>query len=199
MQKKTEDTSLKSSYISLFWEFFKIGTFTIGGGIAMIPQIQSLVVEEKKWMDEEEALDCIALGQSLPGVVAVNLATYVGFRQRGLMGAIAATIGITLPAFLSIIIALALLNYIKGNPFVNGAFIGIKAAVCGLILVSAVRLLRQMVSGGSKAKLFFSIIIATGSFLAVGFFGVTAILVIIIGIIAGILFHIMLTSKEVAK
>ncbi len=165
----------------------------------MIPQIQSLVVEEKKWMDEEEALDCIALGQSLPGVVAVNLATYVGFRQRGLMGAIAATIGITLPAFLSIIIALALLNYIKGNPFVNGAFIGIKAAVCGLILVSAVRLLRQMVSGGSKAKLFFSIIIATGSFLAVGFFGVTAILVIIIGIIAGILFHIMLTSKEVAK
>lgn len=199
MQRKTEDTSLKSSYIGLFWEFFKIGTFTIGGGIAMIPQIQHLVVEEKKWMDDEEALDCIALGQSLPGVIAVNLATYVGFRQRGLLGAIAATIGITLPAFLAIIIALAVLGYIGDNPFVNGAFMGIKAAVCGLIVVTAVKLLKQMIKGGSKAKLIFSIIMATGSFLAVGFFGVTAILVIAIGIVLGILFHVIVTSREVAK
>ncbi|MDO4177108.1 MAG: chromate transporter [Bacillota bacterium] len=198
MQKKTEDTSSKSSYTGLFWEFFKIGTFTIGGGIAMIPQIQSLVVDEKKWMDQEEALDCIALGQSLPGVIAVNLATYVGYRQKGIAGAVSATLGITLPAFLSIIIALLLLGYIGDNPFVNGAFIGIKAAVCGLIVVTAVRLLKQMV-GGSKAKLAFSVIMAAGSLLAVGIFGVTAILVIVIGIAVGILFHVFVTSKEVAK
>ncbi|MCQ2547117.1 MAG: chromate transporter [Clostridia bacterium] len=164
----------------------------------MIPQIQSLVVEEKKWMDAEEALDCIALGQSLPGVIAVNLATYVGYRQRGVAGAVWATLGITLPAFLSIIIALLLLGYIGDNQFVNGAFIGIKAAVCGLIVVTAVRLLKQMV-GGSKAKLVFSILMAAGSLLAVGIFGVTAILVIVIGIILGILFYVLVTSKEVAK
>lgn len=206
MQKKTEDVSLNKirrlsaiEYGILFWEFFKIGCFTIGGGIAMIPQIQHLVVEEKKWMDAEEALDCIALGQSLPGVIAVNLGTYVGYRQKGLLGAIAATVGITLPAFLSIIIALALLEYIGDNPFVNGAFAGIKAAVCGLIVVTAVKLLKQMVSGASKAKLIFSIILAAASFLAVGFFGVTAILVIVTGIVLGILFHIIVTSKEVAK
>ncbi len=198
MRKKTDDTSLTSSRSSLFWEFFKIGVFTIGGGVAMIPQIQNLVVEEKKWMDEEEALDCIALGQSLPGVIAVNLATYVGYRQRGISGAVRATVGIILPAFLSIIIALLLLGYIGDNAYVEGAFIGIKAAVCGLIAVTAVRLLKQMV-GGSKPKMIFSIIMAAGSLAAVGIFGVTAVLVIIIGILLGIIFHIFVTSKEVTR
>ncbi|MDO4833843.1 MAG: chromate transporter [Bacillota bacterium] len=198
MRKKTDDTSLTSSRSSLFWEFFKIGVFTIGGGVAMIPQIQNLVVEEKKWMDEEEALDCIALGQSLPGVIAVNLATYVGYRQRGISGAVRATVGIILPAFLSIIIALLLLGYIGDNAYVEGAFIGIKAAVCGLIAVTAVRLLKQMV-GGSKPKMIFSIIMAAGSLAAVGVFGVTAVLVIIIGILLGIIFHIFVTSKEVTR
>lgn len=205
MQKKTEDVSLNKKQQSeigncriLFWEFFKIGCFTIGGGIAMIPQIQNLVVEEKKWMDAEEALDCIALGQSLPGVIAVNLATYVGYRQKGIWGALAATFGITLPAFLSILIALLLLGYIGDNPFVSGAFTGIKAAVCGLIAVTAVKLMKQMTEG-SRSKLIFSVIMAAGSFAAVGIFGVTAILVILAGIVLGIVFHVLVTSKEVAE
>lgn len=206
MQRKTEDASLNKirrlsaiEYGILFWEFFKIGCFTIGGGIAMIPQIQHLVVDEKKWMNQEEALDCIALGQSLPGVIAVNLATYIGYRQKGISGAIAATAGITLPAFLSIIIALALLAYVGDNPFVNGAFIGIKAAVCGLIVVTAIKLLKQVVSGESKTRLIFSAILAAGSFLAVGFLGITAVLIIVAGIAAGILFHVFVTSREVTK
>ena len=70
--------------INLFWEFFKIGLFTIGGGAAMIPQIQHVATVEKGWLDDEEMLDCIALGQSLPGVIAINIATYVGYRKRGL-------------------------------------------------------------------------------------------------------------------
>lgn len=195
MQKKTEDAIsgnfTKVSFISLFWEFFKIGLFTIGGGAAMIPQMQQTVAVDKKWLSEEDMLDCVAVGQSLPGVIAVNMATYVGYKQRGMMGAIVATVGVTIPAFLAIIIALAFLDVIGDNRIVEGAFTGVKAAVCGLIIVTAVRLIKQICRSGdrSRAKIVFTVIMSALSFLAVGFFGVTAILVIIISIIAGIVFY----------
>ena len=133
--------------INLFWEFFKIGLFTIGGGAAMIPQIQQVATEEKGWLTEDEMLDCIAMGQSLPGVIAINIGTYVGYRQRGLAGALAATVGVVLPAFLSILILVAVLGAIGDNPWIAGAFTGIKAAVCGLLIVTSVKLLLQMCRG----------------------------------------------------
>lgn len=211
MRKKTEETSSKNTdkkidkntdgestknrgsriavlaYATLFWEFFKVGTFTIGGGPAMIPQLQHMVVEEKKWLDEEEMLDCIALGQSLPGVIAVNMATFIGYKQKGFAGAVIATFGVVLPAFLAIIIALALLDFIGENPFVEGAFMGIKAAVCGLIIVTAVKLLKQVIKS-SSAKVF-TISLSLASLLAVGFFEVTAILMILTGLLLGVVIY----------
>ena len=86
-----EKTNSIKKYAILFWEFFKVGIFTIGGGIATIPQIQQVVVEDKKWISEEDMLDCIAVAQSLPGVVAINSATYIGNRMYGVKGALAAT------------------------------------------------------------------------------------------------------------
>ena len=180
--------------INLFWEFFKIGLFTIGGGAAMIPQIQHVATVEKGWLDDEEMLDCIAMGQSLPGVIAVNIGTYVGYKKRGLAGAIAATFGVVLPAFASILILVAVLSVIGDNRFVAGAFMGIKAAVCGLLIVTSIKLLMQMCrgSGGVPAKrsrVAFTVVMSLASLIAVGFFGITAVLVILAGIVIGIVYY----------
>ena len=187
--------------INLFWEFFKIGLFTIGGGAAMIPQIQHVATVEKGWLEDEEMLDCIAVGQSLPGVIAINIATYVGYRKRGIAGALAATFGVVLPAFLSILILVAVLSAIGDNKFVTGAFMGIKAAVCGLLIVTSIKLLLQMCSGKNgkpvrKSRVVFTVLMAAASLLAVGFFGVTVILVILAGIVIGIVYYRIETMKS---
>lgn len=210
MQKKTEDVfsinnskteGRTESYVRICWEFFKIGTFTIGGGAAMIPQMQQIAVDEKKWLSEEEMLDCIALGQSLPGVIAINMTTFIGYKQRGIPGALVATFGVVLPAFLAILIALALLEYIGDNQYVEGAFIGVKAAVCGLIVVSAVRLVKQMCTATkqSKLKIAFTVIMFALSFIAVAFFGITAIAIILVAIVIGIIFHCLTLKQEVGR
>ncbi len=188
--------------INLFWEFFKIGLFTIGGGAAMIPQIQHVATVEKGWLDDEEMLDCIALGQSLPGVIAINIATYVGYRKRGIAGAMAATIGVVLPAFVSILVLVAVLSAIGDNRFIAGAFTGIKAAVCGLIIVSSIKLLLQMCGKGSgsrpvrTSRVVFTVCMAVASLLAVGFFGLTVVLVILAGIVIGIVYYRIESLKD---
>ena len=90
--------------LELFVTFFKLGLFTIGGGVAMIPVLQDIAVRQKGWFTEEEALDIIAVCQTLPGVVAINMATFVGFRKRGLPGSLVATTGIILPSFFIILL-----------------------------------------------------------------------------------------------
>lgn len=170
-------------YITLFWEFFKIGIFTIGGGMAMIPQIQQLVVEDKKWLDRDEMLDCIAISQSLPGVIAINSATYIGNRIRGIKGSLAATLGVVMPSFIIIILAVTVLGAIGENRYVLGVFTGIKAAVCGLILVTAVRLAKDSLTSA------FQWVLAIAALIAIGFFGVTAIWAIIVGAVVGIIYN----------
>lgn len=205
MQKKTEDTSSNSAkkntgttHISLFWEFFKIGMLTIGGGAAMIPQMQQTAVNDKGWLTGEEMLDCIALGQSLPGVIAVNMATFIGYRKRGLTGAVTATVGVVLPAFLSMIIVLMLLEAVGENRYITGAFTGVKAAVCGLIGVTSFRLMKQM-CGKDKVKTAFNILLAAAALVAVGFFGITAIALILVGIVLGIIYNCIAIRRESRK
>ena len=147
-------------YFQLFWSFFKLGLFTIGGGMAMIPLIQGIVVDEKHWMTEEEAVDCIAVSQGLPGVVAINMATYIGHQKKGIGGALAATIGVILPSFVIIILIVKLLQGIGDNPYVQGALVGIKAAATGLIAFSAYKVGKQVL------KKPFQWILALASFIA---------------------------------
>ena len=108
--------------------------FTIGGGLAMLPLIQETVVNKYKWMKEEEMIDCIAICQSLPGVIAINAATYVGYRKSRLKGSIAATLGVITPSLMIIIAAVLLLDSVGGNSYIQGAFVAVKAASCALIL-----------------------------------------------------------------
>lgn len=180
---------MKNKNISLFWEFFKIGMFTIGGGMAMIPQIQQVVVEDKKWLTEEEMIDCIAVSQSLPGVIAINSATYIGKKISGTKGSLAATFGAVLPSFIIIIVVVMFLGTIGENTYVKGAFTGIKAAVCALILISAVKLARQILHKP------FQWILAFLSFVCVGILGITAVWVILAGVIAGIIYNTVKLKK----
>jgi len=191
LQKKNNPE--KHPYLSLFWEFFKIGLFTIGGGMAMIPQIQQVVVKDKGWLSEEDMLDCIAVSQAMPGVIAINSATWIGKRIKGVRGALAGTLGVIMPSFLIIILVVTFLGAIGENRWINGAFTGIKAAVCGLILVTVVRLGKQML------KSVFQWILAIGAFLAIGVFGITAIWAILAGAVLGILYNSFQLSRASAK
>lgn len=169
----------------LFWAFLKLGLFTIGGGYAMIPQMQQIAVDEHHWMTEEEVVDCIAVSQSLPGVIAINMATYIGRKLYGFRGAVCATIGVVVPSFVIISLIVLVLGAIRDNPWVNGAFLSVKAAVCGLILVSVIRL------GKQTLRTPFHWVVMICSLLAVGVFGITAIWVILAAIIAGMLWSIL--------
>ncbi len=118
----------------LFLTFFKIGLFTFGGGYAMIPLIQREVCTNKKWLKEQELTDIVAIAESTPGPIAVNAATFVGFRTGGLTGACIATLGVVLPSFLVISLISFALNTFQDNKAVQYAFMGIRAAVLALIL-----------------------------------------------------------------
>ena len=115
--------------LDLFCAFFRIGLFTFGGGYAMLPLLQREIVEKKKWATEEEMLDYFAVGQCTPGVIAVNTATFVGFKEKKLSGAIFATLGIVSPSLVIITVIAALLSNFAHIAAVQNAFAGIRVAV----------------------------------------------------------------------
>ncbi|MCI5721839.1 MAG: chromate transporter [Firmicutes bacterium] len=172
----------ENMYVQLFLSFFKLGLFTIGGGMAMVPLIQGIVVDEKHWMTEEEAVDCIAVSQGLPGVIAINMATYIGHQKKGIPGAVTATLGVILPSFIIIILIIKILSGIGDNRFVNGALTGIKAAATGLIMFSAYKLGKQVLKG------WFQVALALCAFAAIVLLDVNAIWPIVGGIILGLIY-----------
>lgn len=120
------------TYIILFFEFLKIGAFTFGGGYAMIPFIQETVLKHE-WLTNQELIDFIAVSESTPGAFAVNISTYVGSQVGGFFGAVCATIGVVLPAFIIILIIAKIYDKFKENKTVQGAMFGLKSTVVGLI------------------------------------------------------------------
>lgn len=128
----------------LFWIFARIGLFTFGGGYAMIAIIENLCVEQKKWITHEEMMDMTVIAESTPGPIAINCATYVGYRQRGLWGAIAATLGIVLPSFLVIYIIAYFLDGFLAYPLVAKAFSGIRVGVGVLIVDVGLTMVKKM-------------------------------------------------------
>ena len=124
-------------YLKLFWMFFKIGAFTFGGGYAMLPLIQDAVIKNEL-MSSAELINFVAVSESTPGPLAVNLATYVGVETAGLFGALAATLGIVTPSFIIILILAKSYEKFKNSHIVIGLMTGLKAAVLGLILSAVV-------------------------------------------------------------
>ena len=120
-------------FCSLFLTFTKIGLFTIGGGFAMMPMIKKELIDKRQWMTEEDLIDYYAIGQSTPGIVAVNVATFIGYKQFGILGGIVATLGIVFPSIVIISILAGLISSISDFPIVQKALKGINVAVAALM------------------------------------------------------------------
>ena len=126
-------------YLELFIEFFLIGAFTFGGGYAMLPLIQQVVLE-KGWLSQEQLIDFIAIAESTPGPLAINMSTFVGVRLGGLLGAMMATLGVVLPSFIIITIVAKCFEAFRKSKLMSGAMVGLKPAVVALIATSVVSL-----------------------------------------------------------
>ena len=124
----------------LFWIFFRIGAFTFGGGYVMIPIIQHEISEKYKLIEENELSELLVIAQSLPGIMAVNAATSIGFKRKGLIGGIVCALGVTMPSFLIIIFLASLIMKYNDNVHVQGAFQWVRAVVVGMIAAAAVKM-----------------------------------------------------------
>ncbi len=146
--------------LQLFISFAKIGVMTFGGGYAMLPMLQRELVDNKKWVAEEDLLDYFAIGQCTPGVIAVNTATFVGRKKKGVPGAIAATLGVVFPSLIIITILAAFLAGFAEFAAVKNAFAAIRVCVCVLIINSVRKLLKKTVIDIPTGIIFGAVVIA---------------------------------------
>ena len=176
-------------YLKLFWIFFKIGAFTLGGGYAMVPLIQAEIVNKKKWIEEEEFVKLLALAQSSPGALAVNISVFVGYKMKKMLGVIVTVIAATLPSFIIILLIASLFSNIQDNIYVIKAFKAIRPMVIALIAASVYTI-------GKSAKinrktLWIVILVAV----MVAFFKFPPIIMIILGAFLGNLWMIWRKNK----
>ena len=132
-------------YLKLMWSYFKIGLFGFGGGYAMLPMLQKEVVDDRQWATNDELLDYYAVGQATPGIIAVNTATFVGYKVKGIWGALFATLGVVFPSFIIILVIASFLQNFSKYIIVQNAFSGIRVAVGVLILNAIIGLLKKSV------------------------------------------------------
>ena len=177
--------------VTLFISFFKIGIMTFGGGYAMLPMLENEIVTKNKWATMEEIMDYFAIGQCTPGVIAVNTATFVGYKKKKVIGGIAATLGVITPSIIIICLLAGVIDIISDNVYVKRAFAGISISVCALIFQAVTKLVK------SSVKDVFTGIIAVAAFLLMMFFDVSPIVIVVISGIAACVYKTIHTSKEV--
>lgn len=148
-----------SMLLELFLIFAKMGAVTFGGGYAMLPILQREITENKKWATEEELMDYYALGQCTPGMIAVNVATFIGCKMKGFWGGVAATVGVITPSMIIITLVAIFLDQFEQNPIVMHAFGGIRACVCVLILDAVWKLGKKSVTDVRTAGIFIVILL----------------------------------------
>lgn len=176
--------------IKLFLTFFRMGAFTFGGGYAMLPIIQKEIVEKNKWATEDEVLDYYAIGQCTPGIIAVNTATFIGFKHKGIPGAIAATAGMVCPSLVIITLIATYFKHFQDFAIVRHAFGGIRVAVTALIANTVFKLLKTSV------KDWLGILIFSVSFLSVAFLKVSPIVAVVISATLGIITKTVRTGER---
>ena len=164
----------------LFWVFFKLGALTVGGGIAMLPILQNSLIYEKKWFTEEEFVDAVAVCQGLPGVIAVNMATYVGYKKKGLAGSLVSTFAVVTPSFVMILIIAKFISSISDNPYVAGAMAGLRVAALGLVVVAVI----QLAPAAVKSK--WAALAAVLAFVLIAVLNINTAYVILLFIVLGI-------------
>lgn len=160
------------SLFEIFMVFLKIGTFTIGGGYAMLPIIQNEILK-RKWISEDELPNIIALSQSAPGILSVNISIFAGHKLRGLKGSIVATIGTSLPSFIIILLIASLFTGYQNNPTIVSIFKGIRPVVISLIIVPMIKLAKK------NNKDLLSWLISIGALIAVSFLNISPIYILL--------------------
>ena len=180
-------------YLPIFWIFAKIGAFTIGGGYAMVGIIQKELVERLKWIEERDFLDILALAQSSPGLLAVNISIFAGYRLKGTKGSFVATLGSVLPSFLIILAIAMFLSGYQENPYVIKAFRAMRPVVVALIAAPVINM-------AIKAKLnYATATIAIASALLILFAGISPILILAIAALCFISSELISFTKERRK
>lgn len=174
----------------LFLTFLKIGTFTFGGGYAMIPLIQKETVDKRGWITDSDILEIIAIAESTPGPIAINAATFVGFRVGGFLGALLATLGIILPSFLIIFCISFVLKEFQSVKLVQQAFYGIRIAVLALIIKALWSMYKQC------PKNTISYILMTAAFVLTAFLGINVLVVISGCAIFGLISSMIIARRD---
>jgi len=169
-------------YLDILWAFIVIGASTFGGGYAMVPVLERELIKKRGWINMDEVMDYWTIAQITPGIIAVNVATFVGCKRKGLAGGIIATIGIILPGCCLMMIVALFLEQFADNPFVLHAFVGIRIAVCALIFDTLVRLAKGLFRGYRPV-----IVFAVACVLS-AVFSVSPVLIILGAGLAGFLF-----------
>ena len=184
--------------LDLFLTFFKIGLFTFGGGYAMISTIREIIVEKKNWITDDELMQIITIAESTPGPIAINMATYIGYKQKKVLGSVLATLGVVLPSFVIIFLISLFLERFMEFKVVQYAFVGINAAVAFLIIKTGISLLlkveKKILPIGTFIIVFLLMIIL--DILSLKF---SSLYYIIIGGIIGIIYYAIVTPKKEVK
>lgn len=173
-------------YLELFTTFSKIGAFTIGGGYAMIPVIQREIVEKRAWVSREEFMDMLAISQSAPGILAINISIFIGQRLKGAKGSIVAAIGTALPSFVMILLIAMFFTNFRDNEIVNRVFMGIRPVVVALIAVPLISLSRS-----TKLNRYTSFIPVI-SVLLIVMLGISPVYLIIAGAVLGLFYFYLI-------
>ena len=181
MKEKQAETSKAKLFGQLFVSFAKIGVMTFGGGLAMLPMLERELVEDRDWVTHDEILDYYAVGQCTPGIIAVNTATFVGYKKAKALGAVIATLGMVFPSVVIFSVIAAVLSNFADIPAVQHAFSGIRIAVCALIASAVIKLAK------SNVKSVAQIIIAVAAFLIIAVFGASPVAVVVASAVAGLL------------
>ncbi len=171
-------------YFHSFFTFFKVGSFTLGGGYAMIPLIEKEVVDKKRWLDKTSFIDLIAVAQSVPGVFAVNMAIFVGYKLKGVKGSIVTALGTILPSFITILTIALFFYAFKDNELVIKIFKGIRPAVVALIAVPVITTAK---TAGLTYK---TVVIPIVTALLIWLLNVSPVYIVLVAIITGIIYQL---------
>lgn len=175
--------------LDLFLTFAKVGGMTFGGGYAMLPILQREIVDNKGWATEEELMDYFAIGQCTPGVIAVNTATFIGQKQKGIGGAILATLGVIFPSLVIISLLAGVIEAYSHLAWVQHAFGGIRICVCVLITNAVVKLYKKAVVG--KATFVIFLLVALGSY----FTALSPVVFVVFSAVAGMVLQALSAKK----
>ena len=177
-------------YVQLFTAFFKIGLFTFGGGMSMLPMLQRELVESKQWLTEEEILNYFAIGQCTPGIIAVNVATFCGYKRAGLSGAIVSTVGIVCPSWIVITLIAGSISRFSDIVWIQRAMKGVYVAVAALLARAVFTFGKKIITDFVTAG------IAVGAFLAMSVWNVSGILIVLVAGIIGFCAQIIRNGKR---